>query len=69
MAVKNFDDQGNIVADVYTKAGDIYRKCDLGPVTIDRTFAFWIDDTQMHIIPMENINQIVFYEIEEETKE
>lgn len=73
MAVKGFDcfkNPDNLVVDVYMVSGHIYRECDTGPKTEERTIAFWLDD-KMLIAPLEQIKYVVFYEKEtiEETTE
>lgn len=67
--VDNFKNPDNLVVDVHMVSEYIYRECDTGPKTEDRTFAFWVDD-KMLVVPLEQIKYIVFYEKETtETKE
>jgi hypothetical protein len=64
MAVRKFDSDKNLVADVHMHDGRFWVGCDLCPQKSDRVFAFWVDKETVLMVPVADIKVVTYYEQE-----
>lgn len=66
MATRGFPAGADIVCDVETKDGRTWVGCDLFNHNNDVTAVFWINETSLMMVPVQDILSIVVYEREKE---